>query len=266
MEKYGLKMFIGSLSDTNYYNPSRRVVRAKIGDAQYDFRLLISTSEVPNPTRHYLILLASEESIESSGIPYDDLKYLPGNDKDGNPTKLPLGGAILTNIQQTYTTTNPQNASAAMNTEKGDMSSLEKVLVSISPPSLRHYTNNNNSTVDSQQTDDNNESFGVFMNDSSVLLKSRGGSITLSNDGIHVGGPVTFEYSQFSKDLMADNQLSSIIPSAFPTCILSMQQLPNFHQFMRVAESARKIIAVTQTASSVASGIGKLAGVLSGTI
>jgi hypothetical protein len=140
------------------------------------------------------------------------------------------------------------------------MDAIDKVQIAISPPSIRHYTNNE--SVSGPQ--DNNESFGIFMNNDTVLIKSRGGSITLSDDGVHLGGPIAFESTQFSKDLMADNFLSSIIPSAFPTCILSMQQLPNFQQFMRIAESAQKIINVIETSGKLISSVDTIVGVLNG--
>jgi hypothetical protein len=260
IEKYGLKLYMARLAEVNYFNPSRRIVRAKVGEKSFDFHLLLSTSEVPNPKQHILILLTNEETIVSPGLQEEDLKYKPGNDKKGNPADVPLGGALLANINQTYATTNPQNASSTFNTDHSNMDVIDKVQVAITPPSVRPYTNNESATE--KQSQDNNESFGVFMNNDAVLIKSRGGSIVLSDDGVHIGGPVAFESTQFAKDLMADNFLSSIIPSAFPTCLLAMQQLPNFQQFMRIAESAQKIVNVIEKSGKLISSVDSIVGAL----
>jgi hypothetical protein len=261
--KYDLKIYMGELASTNYFNPSKRIVRAVLGGKSFDFHLLLSTSEIPNPNRHLLILLSNEETIESRGVSEENLKYKPGDLKDGTSSDIPFGGALLINKQQSYATTNPQNASSSMNAESGAMSDLDKVLVAITPPSTRHYTNNNQSADGSQPTN-NNESFGIFMNEKSVFLKSAGGSITLSESGVHIGGNLSLESTQFSKDLVADNFLASIIPSAFPTCVASMQQLPNFQQFVRIAQSAIKMVAVADMGKKAITSIKDITGALSG--
>jgi len=258
-DKYAFKIYGAKLVETNYYNPEKKVVRVKFGPKVFDFHLLGDSFEIPNPMQHALMIFSTEETVSSRGLDEDDLKYRPGLKSDGTSSSIPAGGALLVNLNQSHSTTNPRSASASFNSNNAAMDILDKVRVAITVPSILPYTNKN-SPEERQEAE--NRSFGLFMNDSTILLKSTGGSITISEDGIHLGGAIAFESTQFSKDLVADNFLSSIIPSAFPTCIASMQQLPNFEQFMKLAESARKVVDITSTSSKMITSLQSLNEVL----
>lgn len=245
------------MPDTNYYNDKHKIVRILFKANSYDFHLGSNFSYVPNPKKHYILLLTLENVIDNNGLEPRRLELLPGiNDEQGNLAEISLGMAFLIDKNQTLSTTNLQNGSTGFSIENANLYDLDVIDGSITPQRTKDYTNN-----DSEQSDPNSDNIGIFWNNQVVMIKSRGGSITLGDEGVHLGGNIFWESSTHSKDIMIDNSFHSLIPQTIPTALITMPQIPNFAKFVQIANAGQKFLSIvekTSKATKIIDSMGKL--------
>jgi len=247
LEQNSLQFYLGELAETNYYNEQQHLVRVKFKNSYYDMHLFGYTVEVPDPKYHLVMFLAPERSISTSSIDGDALNNPPGivNNK---VVDVQFCVAFLINRTQKLSTTNAQTGTASFAISNTNFYDSNNVRVAITAPTSNDYTRvNDDSGVDSNR----NQSIGLFLNDDSVLIKSRGSSITLGDDGIHIGGNVSWEQTSHGKGVMARNQFAEIIPSSIPTAIISTPNIPNVTQFLMFAEAGQRVMSVINKAGKV---------------
>lgn len=250
-DKYNLKQYIVNIAGVNYYNESLRILRIEFNERVYDFKYL-GGYEVPNPKEHVAVIVTSEDHLDGIGIEEDKLNKLPGINVDDTISELPMGFAYTVNKKQTVSTTNPNSGGAGFTVNNTNMFDLEKVLVAISSPSYKHYTNPDKD-VDSER----HNNVGFFINnDGTILLKSRGSSITMGEEGIYIAGNVSWEHSEHQREWMMDNPIQRFIPSTIPTGAVSIPELPNISKFANIANAAKKV-------RDVISKIGKVTELIS---
>lgn len=250
--KFQLKAFITKIADINYYNDTHKIIRVQFKDNRYDFKYM-GGPVVPNPTKHLALLITSEEALgDAYAIIGERENFLPGIvDTVGNLTNLSMGVAYLVSKDQEIARTNPSAGGAGIAISKTNMFDLEKVAIALAPPLDKDYTN----TDKEQNLED--KSVGVFINnDGTILVKSKGSSITMGEEGIYIGGNVHWESAAHSKEWMMDNTLADFIPSTIVTFPISIKELPNIGKFSQIAEGARKVRNIVETTT-------KIVGVLS---
>jgi len=244
-------MFMTDLDDSLYFNPRLNVVRVKgplDNDARYDFKLA-PTWFPPNPKAHRILLITSKQQMSTWGISPDRLALPPGlDDNQGTPAELPMGMAFIMDRNQRLYTADSQNGSAGFAIKDLDMTNNEDIKVALTPPLERDYTNTG-------QEDDANL-LGMFMTNNTIMIKSKGGQVTLGDEGIHFGGKIHWESTTHSKEIMQDNFIHQLVPSTIPTAAISIPQLPNFGMIAQIAEVANKTINIVDTAGSVIDLIG----------
>lgn len=249
--RFQLKAFVTNIADINYYNDKHKIIRIKFKDNKYDFKYM-GGHVVPNPSKHIALVITSEEALgEAYTIIGDRENFLPGiADNAGNLTNLSMGVVYILSIDQEISVTNPSSGGAGMAISKTNMFDLEKVAIALAPPLDKDYTN----TDKEQNLED--QSVGVFINnDGTILVKSKGSSITMGEEGIYIGGNVHWESAAHSKEWMMDNTLADFIPSTIVTFPISIKELPNIAKFAQIAEGARKVRNTVTTSV-------KLAGVI----
>jgi len=235
-----MKIFLTELADTNYYNDRLGVVRIKYQSNLYDFKLGTDPIQIPTPKNHYVMIITEEDTLSNNGI--DTEEFLPGvTNKTGVVSSLTLGVAFLIDKNQQIKTTNPQNGSSTFNIDGINTFDIEKAYGSIGPRLPKDYTNN-----EDESEDPNSSNIGIFWTKDVLLIKSRGGSVTLGDEGVHIGGNVFWESSKHSKDIMLDNPLHGIIPQTLPTALVSIPQLPNFAKFIQIADAGQKYLSITK--------------------
>jgi len=254
--KYQLKTYVAKIADINYYNEIHKILRIDFNSKLFDFKYL--GNEVPHPTRHIAIITTSEEAIDDIGISSDRQSFLPGiADKVGNLINLPLGFAQIISINQTLSTTNPNSGGAGFSIQKTNMFDLGKVIIAISPPTQKDYTNTDTAMTIAEvdqgiKEDIRNQNVGIFINeDGTILVKSKGSSITLGEEGLYFAGKVGWESTSHDKEWMADNPFSSFIGSSIPTYALAINEWPNIGKFAQFAEGARKFRGIVSKVAKV---------------
>lgn len=242
--KYRLKQYVGLIADENYYNQLQGIIRINFNGKFFDFKYL-GAPYVPNPKTDIAIIVTSDEFITDLGIPDNRLSYLPGTVNGiGNIGDLPIGFVFTMPKKQTVATTNPQNGSSGFSVRKANMMELDKVRIALSPHIDTDYTSTENSTnpnVDRSKDDPSNKNIGIFMNDDVISIKTRGGQITLGDEGIHLGGNIAWESSEHQREWMMDNPLHRFIPATIVTFAVSIPELPNISKFAKIAEGAKKV-------------------------
>lgn len=253
--KYNLKTFLGEIDINNPFNQIHQIVRVKFNNRYFDFRYK-GFAVIPNPGLHLALITTTEEYINSVGLDDDRQERSPGIiNENGDIATLPLGWVEIINKNQTYMNTNPQNGSSSFSIENGSMSNKDSIRIAITPPLNRDYTNSAGSKQAASEeteysTDLGDENIGLFINNDSILIKTKGSSITMGQEGLHIGGRVMFESSEHVREWMFDNTLKRFIPSTIPTAAISIDQLPNVAKFARYAQIGRKIAnIVTKTAN-----------------
>lgn len=245
--KYQLKSYAATIANINYFNDNHKIIRVEFNKRFYDFKLL-SSGEIPNPLNHIVLLLTTEEALsEIKALSQDRLNLLPGYiDNNGNLDDLPVGFGYLISKKQSISVTNPNSGGAGFSISKNSMSQLDNVSVAITPPLDRDYTN---TEKDSYSEDQN---VGLFINkNGSILIKSTGSSITMGEEGIYIGGNVSWESSEHNREILVDNPLQRFIPSTIVSAIPSIPELPNISKFANIANAAKKIRNVVSSLNSV---------------
>lgn len=239
-ESESIQAYLVKMCDRNYYNPRQSIIRVEhpnMVNKYYDF-YLSQTHETPNPLKHMVILFTYPSVVGGTGINETRLNLPPGyNDVLGNLATIPVSICFLINKQHKISTADPQNGSAGFSLENINMFDDNKVRISISPPIDKTYTNN-------KQNDQDLNEIGLFMNDDSVMLRSRGGSVTLGDGGVHFGGNIFWEHSKHSKEIMMDNPLHGFIPQTLPTAIISIPYIPNFSMIATIADAAVRFCSI----------------------
>jgi hypothetical protein len=116
----------------------------------------------------------------------------------------------------------------------------DQVVYALSPP-----LEGKDYTTKEAESDLNADSVGIFINmNGTILIKSRGGSITCGDEGIHIGGRLITESSTIDTGPLSDNTVSDLIGSALPTAVISWPKLPNIGVIANVAEASRKFISI----------------------
>lgn len=247
--KYMLKAYGANIASTNYYNDIHKIVRIEFNKRQFDFKL-INSIEVPNPTKHIAIVITSDEFLnETHCISTERESYLPGYiDINGNLSNLPMGYVYLVNKKQTISTTNPGCGGAGFSISKTNMFDLDNVSIAISPSTDRDYTN-----IEKSDKDIKDSSIGFFINkDNTILIKSKGSSITMGEEGIYFGGSVSWESSEHQREWLMDNPFHRFIPATIVTIPISIPEIPNLNKFAQIANLALKVKDVIDVSSSVA--------------
>jgi hypothetical protein len=239
-------MELMAISTRNYYNERQQLIRVnKIDTDKYFDVRLYPTTQMPNPNIHMCIVMASSSYLDGVGIPDERLDLEPGyQDKEGNINTLPEAIGFIVNKTQEIKVANPQNGSSGFNVSNINTYDQNKLRIAISPPIDKSYTNN------SQNEGDQNL-VGIFMNDNVLVARSAGGSITLGEEGVHIGGKVFLEGGKQNKDIVADNPLHGIIPQTIPTAIVSIPQIPNFAMIVQIADTAQTLMSVVQKTSTI---------------
>lgn len=239
------KIYVAELADKNYYNPFDQIVRIKYNGRILDFRLGANPFEVPNPSKHVVLILTSTSTMDKINEAQVREDLLPGySDSSFTPSSIPFGAAFVMNKDQSVVGTNPQNGSAGFAIDNTNMFDLNKVRISISPTIQKSYTNN-----DLEESQGQN--IGVFINDNTVLVKSKGASLTLGEDGIHIGGKVHWESSKHNKEFMVDNPFHGFIPQTIVTPLISLPYIPNIGAITNMANSGNKVINIINKTNAV---------------
>lgn len=247
------RFFLLEMTDTNYYNERLQIIRVVFEGHAFDFHMAHRPYVYPNPNYHKVLLGTIGKALEGKGIGDSRLLLPPGHLSETELAKIPFGWAFLVDFRQHNAGSNPQSGSAAFNLENINMFDRDKLEGSLGPAMDKDYTNN-----DKDQEDPDSLAIGIFWNHDAIMLKSRGGAITLGDQGIHIGGKVAWEYSKYNKDVMMDNSLHGIIPQTIPTALVSIPQLPNFAKFVQFADTGQKFINVAQKAGKASQAISRM--------
>lgn len=228
-------------SNTRYfYNDRHKILRVRKGTSYYDFPCLTPT-ENPDPARHVAMCIVPDKVLDENAIVSERLDLPPGwTDNEGTLADMGRGFCYLINRSQSINTTNPQNSQAGFAISNTNMFDKEQVVYAISPPlEGRDYT------TKEAKSDLNAESIGIFINrDGTILVKSRGGSITLGDEGVHIGGKFITESSTVDTGPLSDNTISDIIGSTLPTAVAAWPKLPNIGFIANIAAVAVKFISI----------------------
>lgn len=251
-EQNNQHLYLLDIADSYYWNARQRIIRVKHPERAGGFidLYLGQSMEVPNPSNHLIIAIMDDKLLRSTGVDEDKFSLSPGlKNKDGELDVIPSAIAFLINKQQKISISDPQNGSAGFSLSNTNMFDDNKIRLAISPSIAKDYTNNK------QNENDRNE-IGIFMNEDAILARSRGGSITLADEGIHFGGNIFWEHTKHSKEIMMDNPLHGLIPQTIPTAIISIPLIPNFAMLTQVANGAIKFIEVVDKLKQVSKILG----------
>lgn len=245
-EKEVMKYYILPMADYNYFNDHQQIIRVKHEDKLLDC-YLVPTPYMPDPDIHYVLIVSDEHFLYNNVIDTDRAKYKPGIiDEHGNLGDIGFAFAFLINRNQKVSTTHTSSPNSGFSVTKIDMSDEQKVAMALTPHSDIDYTNTD------KKDDPRYNSIGCFINkDGSILIKSKGASITMGEEGIHVGGQVFWDHTAHDKGIMQDNSMHDIIGSTIPTYVLSIKELPNFNKILSIADIGQKIINTTTKVQKV---------------
>jgi hypothetical protein len=247
--QYQPKVYLAELAKKNYYNPFDQIIRVDFNGRIIDFRLGGNVIEVPNPEKHVVLIVAPEEVMDKINNSQINEDLLPGYvDANFTPAEIPIGAAFLIHKGFVVSGTNPQNGSAGFAMDNTNMFDLNKVRISISPSIEKPYTNNDLNEAQGQN-------IGVFMNDNTVLVKSRGASLTLGEDGVHIGGKVFWESSKHNKEWIVDNPFAGFVPETIITFPVSIPYIPNIGAITNMANAGRKVINVIGKGTAIADAL-----------
>lgn len=247
--KYQIKPYIGKVLA---YNDTHRIIRIEFDKRQFDFEY-VGGYQVPNPAKHIALIMTSEENLTDTRAITEYRQNLPPGWKDeiGNLVDLPMGYVDVIPKKQMVSKTNPNSGGAGFALSKTNMFDLEKVAVAISPPLNKDYTN---TEKDNKNLDDG---VGIFINnDGVILIKSKGSSITMAEEGTYISGPVSWESSEHQREFLMDNTFQRFIPSTIVTFPVSFPELPNVAKFAQIADGARKVRSVIESVSKITTLIG----------
>lgn len=245
--KFQLKAYVANIASINYYNDVHKIIRIEFNKRWYDFKC-ISENEVPNPTKHVALVFSSDEHLsETNAISGERENLLPGiKDSNGNLANLSLGLVFIMPKKQTVVRTNPNSGGAGMTISRSNMFDLNKVAVAIAPPIDKDYTN----TEKDAFLEDKN--IGFFINnDGTILIKSKGSSITMGEEGIYIAGNVSWEKSEHQREWLMDNTFQRFIPQTIVTFPISFPELPNIAKFAQIALGAAKIRQIVKSVGSI---------------
>jgi len=234
-----MKFIILPLAEYNYYNDKNQIIRVAYEDKLIDCPL-IPTYYIPDPSEHLALILCDDQFL-SSYIDSEHSKYKPGIINDnGDLSNFGFVFSFLINKHQKISTTYPVCSNVGFSINEVDMSKDDKVSAAIVPYSNRDYTN-------TDKTDDTMfDNVGFFINKSgNILIRSKGASLTMGEEGIHIGGPVFWDQTAHDKGIMQDNTLHDFIGSTIPTYVLSLKELPNFNKILSIGDVGQKIIRMT---------------------
>jgi hypothetical protein len=255
VQDYQLKIFGAKIADINYFNETHKIIRVEFDRKFYDFKFL-GGYEVPNPSRHMAVVSTTEKVMSGVGISEERLSLLPGYaNKEGSVIDLPLGFVTIFPINQVSSTTYPNSGSAGFSINKTNMFDLDKASIAISPPLNKDYTN---SDIDD---DNKNQSVGIFMNsDGTILIKSKGASITMGKEGLFFAGKVGWDSSVQEQEWQADNPLAPFLGSTIPTYVAAFSKLPNLGKFAQMALGSKKIRDVVSKGKKIGTALSSLGG------
>jgi len=249
IQEMGIESYLVDLVGRNYYNPYHNIVRVDFNGKIIDCPLMDKTI-VPHPKKHLILILTKESELDGVGLDDDALDFLPGTyDASGGLNDLPLIWGFVVPRHQKVTGTFPQNSSASFSME-ANMFDFDQLRVSLSPEGSKDYT-----SIEKDNIDKRYGNIGLFMNDDAILLKTRGGSITMNEDGIHFGGKVNWEYSKHSKEVVIDNPLNGWIPETIVTFPLSIPYYPNFGKMAQIASTSHNLIQVVSTSTKIINAV-----------
>ena len=189
-------------------------------------------------------------SDERFGLP-------PGLEASGKPSPTQRGMCYLVNNNQTLVTTNPQSASSSFSISDVNMFDMSNVATALAPPI---YGMDYTTLADPTKGDLNNLGVGIFINkQGTILIKSKGGSITFGKEGVHIGGKFASEASVKDTGVLSDNGLARLIPSSMPTAAIAIPKIPNIGSIASIANVGLKFMDIADKASQISADIGSLA-------
>jgi len=157
-----------------------------------------------------------------------------------------MGYVYAISKNQEISRTNPTAGGAGFSIRNTNMFDLGKVSIAISPPLDKDYTN---TEKDSYIED---KSVGIFINNNgTIVIKSKGSSITMGEEGIYMGGNISWESASHQKEWMMDNTFKDFIPSTIVTFPIAIPSLPNISKFAQLAEGARKVRSVIERTKDI---------------
>lgn len=244
-----IRFYVMPLSDTNFYNEDLNIIRIKVGSNYHDIQLIVAPFDIPHPDRHVVLIFAESELQVLSGIDKYRLQLPPGIIDNNNTIATSPGifGLILSKKQR-ISRTLPTNASSSFNIKNVNFAEYEKGRIAISPVTDRAYTNKEPIIGDKRSAN-----IGLFINDNVIMIKSHGGQITLGDEGVHIGGKVSWSDSKHNKEIMADNMFHGWIPQTIPTAGISIPYMINISYFVNIGEAGQKFINVASNLSKVPS-------------
>lgn len=234
------------MEDYNYYNSRHQIIRVIYKTKRFDLRLKHSFI-IPNPADHLVLVSINDQYLDNNdGISEERLNLPPGYvSEDGVLATIPRGWCELIDRRQFEMGSNPQNADASFSISDTNMFDQGKLAIAITPPLRgRDYT-----SLDEQSVDLKHESIGLFINkDGTLLIKAKGGSITIGKEGIHFGGRIFKESSAEETGPLSDNTIKDLIGSTIPTAGAAWPKLPNFGYIANIANAGMKFIEITDKA------------------
>lgn len=251
------KVVLGTLDELYPYNDKLQVVRVLLGQKYYDIHLGAVTFEVPSPKYHLVMVVITNAVLSSEGFTSNSEQYsrAPGtSDDQGRPSTVSMASAFLIDKNQKVSASNPKTASAAFSIQDTNMADPDRIRVSITPSNSRDYTN-----YELEPGDRRNSNIGIFSNDSTVMIKSPGGAITIGKEGIHFSGNVYWDHHKHGHDIMVDNPLNGFIPETIVTPF-TVGYIPNFATFMALADAGHTVVSVSDKISKSNNLIKKISG------
>lgn len=235
---------IVSLDDINNYNDELHMVRIKYNNKKYDIKLGGNIYERPNSKKHLVLICCPESFFRTEELSEEQLKYIPGYTNNGNPAFINASViGYLTNKMQKITTSLPFDAQSSFSINNTVMDE-ENTSIAITPPVDANYTNN--TSADKQSLN-----IGLFINDDSIVIKTRGGQITMGNEGIHIAGQIHWGSTSHNKEIVTNNPLSIFIGSTIPTYIVGMKEIPNLVKFQSIGQAAYNFSSIVNKVSNI---------------
>jgi len=258
-----LTMFMAELANDNYYNNAQSLVRVKLSQGhstKYIDLPLVSTHEFPNPTIHYVLILATENILEDLSdviLPGDSrLNNIPGyttNTRLSSTISKAFCWLVSRRIKNNVSNYNVGHT-GNFNTDSNSIDDKDNIRYSLSPGLNKSYT----TTVDQYKGNINNDNIGIFMTDNSIVLKSAGGSIILGPDGISLLGPRTETMTTGTFGVMQKNPLGTIIPETMMTFPAAIKYIPNLDMIASIGNTVNRMVKLSEAMGTVTSAVSNL--------